>query len=117
MNHMFIRHFLTLALIFSAQVGSVVSAQEVNYHAFTDKKGQAIEASLLSISPDMQTAKIRRRDNREFDLTIVTLSLDDQQYIKTWLAENPIQTKFNLDVSFVLFGSGGNTFGYLVGPE
>jgi len=101
MNRMFIRHFLTLALIFSVQAGGVVFAQEINYHAFTDKKGQAIEAAMLSVSQNMKTAKIRRKDNREFDLPIVSLILDDQQYIKEWLKENPIKTEHNLDVSFV----------------
>lgn len=100
-NRLFIRHFLTLALIISVQSGASLFAQEVDYHAFNDKKGQAIEAALLSVSQDMKTAKIRRKDKREFDLPIVNLSLDDQQYIKDWLKENPIKKDYNLDVSFV----------------
>ncbi len=53
-------------------------AQEAKPHVFTDKKGDAIDATLLTVSPDMKMAKIRREDKREFDLPILSLSLDDQ---------------------------------------
>jgi hypothetical protein len=90
------------------------TAEETESHAFTDKKGNAIEAALLSVSPDMKLAKIRRADNREFELPILNLSLDDQQYVKNWLKKNPGVMKYNFDITF---DSNFERTKYVPGPK
>ena len=100
MNRLFFPYFTTLAIMFSSQVGFYAFALAEEYHTFTNKKGQKIEAQLMSITPDKKRAYIRKKGSREVPVEIVTLSLDDQQYLKNWLRDNPIKLEFNLDVSF-----------------
>ncbi|NOY00841.1 MAG: hypothetical protein GXP30_14090, partial [Verrucomicrobia bacterium] len=78
-----------------------MAASKTAYHVFTDKKGQTIEAALLSINPDKSKIGIERRDGRKFEIPILSLSLDDQQFIKNWLEGNPIKSDHNLEVSFI----------------
>lgn len=74
------------ALVFLAPLRAQEAAE---LHEFTDKKGSKILASLLSVSEDKRTMKIRREDGIEFDLEINILSLDDQQFVKQWMAQAP----------------------------
>jgi len=74
-------------------------AQEAAVHEFTDKKGQMIRASLLDVSEDGRTMKIRREDGAEFESVINVLSLDDQQFIKTWLKNRPENVDFRLEIA------------------
>jgi hypothetical protein len=65
---------------------TTVQAQIESPHRFTDKTGKVLEATLLGISPDRRTMKIRRVDGQEFELVITQLSLEDQQHLQDWLA-------------------------------
>ncbi len=96
-----IRNIVTLALILTVPGAFCMAASEKAYHVFTDKKGQTIEAALLSITPDKSKIGIERRDGRKFEIPILTLSLNDQQFIKNWIKGNPIKSEHNLEVSFV----------------
>lgn len=85
MRHpLFIIAFAVVALSSNA----TVQAQSQAPYKFTDKTGKALEATLLGISPDRSTMKIRRVDGQEFDLVITLLCLEDQQYLQNWLASN-----------------------------
>jgi hypothetical protein len=88
-----------VALVFSAQVVFCATAQEKTYHSFTDKKGQSIEAELVSIDPKREKVKIQRKDGRHFEIAILTLSLDDQLYIRDWLSKVPNNSKFKLEIN------------------
>ncbi|MDF1849196.1 MAG: hypothetical protein P1U85_00065 [Verrucomicrobiales bacterium] len=71
--------------------GSLVSSQEIEtLHEFTSKTGKKVIAEVLQVSVDSRTMKIRRQDGNEYDLEIVSLSLDDQQYVKTWMQDRPV---------------------------
>jgi hypothetical protein len=91
--------FFRLALALTVGTGLCASAQESVYHTFTDKKGQALNAALLSITPDHSKAKIQLKDGRGFELSILTLSLDDQQFVKDWLKTTSIHPDFNLEIT------------------
>lgn len=98
MTHpLFIRTFV--ALVLSAQVVFCAVAQEKEYHSFTDKKGQSIEAALVSIGPKRKKVKIQRKDGRHFEIAILTLSLDDQLYIRDWLKKTPNSSRFKLEIN------------------
>lgn len=96
-HQLFIRTLATL--VFSAQVVFCATEQEKKYHSFTDKKGQSIEAALISIDPKREKVKIQRKDGRYFEIAILTLSLDDQLYIKDWLNKTPNSPEFKLEIS------------------
>jgi len=67
-------------------VGSDLGPQPSEFRAFTDKRGQQIEARILSISDDKRQLNLVRRDGRAFELAITLLSLDDQQFLNDWLS-------------------------------
>lgn len=93
------RLFSIISLVLLTGLSHPLAAQEEDYRLFTDKKAQAIEARLLSISTDKSLANIRRKDGREFELTILSLCLDDQQFLNSWLESNPIQSDYQLEIS------------------
>jgi len=69
---------------------SIPEAKPLTIRTFTNKAGLKIEAQLVAVGGSMRTISIQRpSDERRFDLEIITLSLDDQQYIKTWLHDQP----------------------------
>jgi hypothetical protein len=84
MRHPLVIAGLCLVPLFWCGTGQ---AQSTTPHQFTDKAGKALEATLLGISPDRRTMKIRRVDGQEFELVITLLSLEDQQYLQDWLAQ------------------------------
>jgi len=90
---------LSILLIFPLYFGNALFAQNT-FHVFTDKKGKAIEATPLLVTPDKTKLGIQRKDGRKFEIPILTLSLDDQQFIKEWLKDNPIKMDFNLEITF-----------------
>lgn len=92
-------HLFHLVLAFTTGAAFCAPAQESVYHTFTDKKGQAIEAALLSVTADQSKAIIERKDGRDFELPILTLSLDDQQFIKDWLKTTSSHPDFNLEIT------------------
>lgn len=67
--------------------------------AFTDKQGRKLEAQVISVSPDRRMMKIAQPDGREFELEILKLSLDDQQYLKDWIATRSTQVDYRLEVA------------------
>lgn len=94
-------HCCLFRVVLALATGTVfcASAQESVYHTFTDKKGQVIEAALLSVTPDQSKATIERKDGRGFELPILTLSLDDQQFVKDWLKTTSTHPDFNLEIT------------------
>lgn len=91
--------FLLTAALIGSITGHDASAQD-DFHQFSNKNGQKIEAKIVSVTPDWKTMKIQRRDGKDFEMAVNVLSLDDQQMIKGWIKANPNGAKidFNLDV-------------------
>lgn len=81
---------------------SYVGGQDGDFRDFRNREGNVIEARILSVSPDLKEMKISRRDGREFMLSPLEMDLDCQQYIKGWVAANPMSIDFRLDVSKAL---------------
>ncbi len=92
-----------LVLVLSAPGALVLStAQDAGsgeFRQFTNKEGRMIEARILGISPDRKTLTIGQRDGREFELEIVLLSLDDQQFLRQWIANRPATADYRLEVA------------------
>lgn len=90
---------LFLPTLFGSALDSLY-AQGKDYHSFTDKKSQTIEAALVAVSMDKSKVTIeRKKDGGKFDISILTLSLNDQQYIKNWLITHPIESAYNIEFS------------------
>ena len=64
---------------------SSLSRNLSEFRAFTDKRGQQIEARIISISDDRRQLNLVRQDGRSFELEITLLSLEDQQFLTEWL--------------------------------
>lgn len=97
------RVLLILFLMISSIQSYALDLDEL--HLFTDKKGNQIAATLLEVTGDQRTAKIRREDGKEYSPEIVLFSLDDQQYIKDWMeadklasANKPKAQEFHLTI-------------------
>ncbi|MEX2580147.1 MAG: hypothetical protein WD342_13900 [Verrucomicrobiales bacterium] len=68
-------------------------AFETRAREFTDAEGRTIEAELVAHAGDNV---VIRMGAKEFAVPVSTFSLDDQQYIKTWIDENPSSIRLNL---------------------
>lgn len=88
-----------LLLIYSINYNGYILAEDT-FHTFTDKKGQAIEAVPLFVTPDKTKLGIRRKDGREFEMSILALNLDDQQFIKKWMKNNSSNMDYRFDITF-----------------
>lgn len=75
-----------ILLSFLASPGGLGKARE-----FTDAKGRKIEAELVGHSGK---TVIISRGGKEFPVAVSAFSLDDQQYIQTWISENPEAARF-----------------------
>lgn len=104
--------FRTSLILFVILITTVCRSQDGQFHEFTDKKGQKIRAALLDVSEDLQTMEIRREDGAEFESVINVLSLDDQQYIKDWLANRPENVDFRLEIAIAKKPVGSETADY-----
>ena len=89
---------LACCLLSGAPSRAVASGEErsesnpehsVQVRTFTNKQGQEIEARVVSLGGSMRTVSIERPDGRRFDIEIISLSLDDQQFLKDWLKDRP----------------------------
>ncbi|MCB1237784.1 MAG: hypothetical protein KDM91_22150 [Verrucomicrobiae bacterium] len=88
-------------------LASACVAQEGDdYRQFTDKEGRRLEARIVQAELGSPKMKIEMRDGRQFDLDVVTLSLDDQQFVRDWLKRTPTAlvsaaaaTDFRLEVT------------------
>ncbi|MEM6279587.1 MAG: hypothetical protein AAF733_08920 [Verrucomicrobiota bacterium] len=110
--------FRYVLLILSLTVFLPLQAQEAELHTFTDKSGQQVSASLLSVSSDMRKMKIRREDGQEFDLVINVLSLDDQQFVKERLETVPIEkTEYRVDMEIDRKSVDSETYPYRDGES
>lgn len=58
---------------------------------FTDSQGRKIEAELVGFSGN---SVIINRGGKEFPVPVTMFSLEDQEYIKAWITENPGQARF-----------------------
>lgn len=89
------RPLLIPAALVAVSLGSLLAQEAEEMHVFTSKadaeggEKKTVEARLLAISEDRRTIRIRRKDGLEFELEIVGLSLDDQQYVKDWIKTRP----------------------------
>ncbi len=77
---------LSLALFSVLAIGFPVSARE-----FTDSKGRKIEAELVAHSG---SNIVINRSGKEFSVPVAMFSIDDQQFIKNWIEENPNAVRF-----------------------
>lgn len=59
---------------------------------FTDSSGRKIEAELVGYSGN---TVIINRGGKEFPVSATIFSLDDQEYIKGWIAENPDKARYS----------------------
>ncbi len=89
----------SIALFFILSGGfDSLRAEDGEYHSFADKKAQSIEAVMISVSLDKSKAIIqRKKDGEKFEISILSLSLNDQQYIKDWLKVHPIESSYNIE--------------------
>lgn len=78
-----------IALSFSRLAAEPNTPEPSGFHFFADKRGQQIEAQLVSIDSDHRNVQIRRRDGQLFDIEVTLLRLDDQQFVKEWLLPKP----------------------------
>jgi len=78
-------------------------------HRFTNKDGKQIDATLLGISEDWRMVKIKRGDGVEFEIEAVSLSLDDQQYIKDWIETGVERVDFRIEISLEKRSLGKDT--------
>ncbi len=62
-------------------------AQSPEFHTFTNKEGQDIEAKVESVSLVTGEVTIVRRDGQRFVLAGNLFSLDDQAFLQNWYAE------------------------------
>lgn len=72
-----------LLLFFPFYYNGALLAEDT-FHTFTDKTKLGI----------------RRKDGREFEMSILTLNLEDQQFIKNWLTKNSATMAYKLDITF-----------------
>ena len=86
--------------------GSLASAQDAPeppkaagaFHSFTDKQGRNLKARVVSVASDRKTMVIADESGQTFPLEITKLSLDDQQYLKDWIATQPMLSNYRLQV-------------------
>jgi len=108
-----IRRFrFVLLCLFGLSVPAAVEAQTAgDFHEFTSKSGQKVTAKLLGISADKRQMKILRQDGQQFETEIVLLSLDDQQFVKDWMKNNPeaamAKSDFRLEVTITRVAGEG----------
>ncbi len=81
--------FICMFLAFESAQAWRTDLSPSEYHLFTDKKDQQIDARILSISDEMTEIRIERRDGQVFEIAATVLSLDDQQFIRDWLYPKP----------------------------
>ena len=79
--------FCGRALASDADTAAHRTASE--YRQFTDKRGQQVEARIVSISDDLRLLNMEGRSGQIFELPITALSLDDQQFLRQWLHPSP----------------------------
>lgn len=84
MNHIFriFMHLRALPLLLL-----VISAARVHaeIQTLTDNQGRSIQADVISVSGDQ--VKIKRADGQTFNLSLASLSDDDQKNLKAWAAK------------------------------
>ena len=72
------------------------------YRQFTDKRGQQVEARIVSISDGLRLLHLESRNGQDFELPITGLSLDDQQFLRQWL--NPSSSPATPESAVKVFG-------------
>ncbi|MEM7699990.1 MAG: hypothetical protein AAF236_16465, partial [Verrucomicrobiota bacterium] len=89
----------SLCAVASIVIAATTSpAQDDALHTFTSKNGQQIVAEVISISADKINVTIRRNDGQQFTFPILTLSLDDQDYLRSWLESQKDAVEYRLEV-------------------
>ncbi len=73
---------------------------ESGIHVFTDSKGRAIAAKIISFDAIKGQIQIEREDGQRFSVSPGMFSEDDQAYIKQWIAADRVLSDKHLRVSF-----------------
>jgi len=81
-NPMSFRLFINVVVIAAAFLGLNSAALHAEPRTLTDKQGRSLKAEILSV--DGNTVTIRREDGHTFNLSLSTLSDDDQRSLKDW---------------------------------
>lgn len=90
--------------ISTAAAASVAVTEEANipssanHRAFTNKEGVEMAAEVIAVGGSMRTVTIERPDGRRFEIEIIGLSLDDQQFLKEWLDRQPTPEPASLSI-------------------
>lgn len=76
------------AQVTAQETGAAAATLDRNaLHEFTERaEGRKLVARLLGVSADRRQMHFVREDGQEFETPITLFSLDDQQFVKDWLA-------------------------------
>jgi len=92
---------ISLSLFLQWPVDSI--AQE-EARTFTNKAGNAIEATLMEFMSGGKIKIKRTSDGREFELAVNTLSLEDQQYLKAVADKAEEEDSYGVNITVALPG-------------
>ncbi len=95
---LFTKPVCVIGILFLSSLLARTQEVDADYHLFTPKQGNPIEAKLLNVSSDWTKMQIQNKEGRTFEVGTNLVSLDDQQYIKDWIKNKPTKSDFELDV-------------------
>lgn len=77
----------SFACTFALAIALISGASRLHAEPFTltDKQGRSLKAEVLSVTDDQ--VKIKREDGQTFNLSLATLTADDQRKLKEWAAK------------------------------
>ncbi len=82
----------------AAETDEANTPASADHRTFTNKQGVKIEAKIIAVGGSMRTVSIERPDGRRFEIEIIGLSLDDQQFLKEWLDQQPTPVPASLSI-------------------
>jgi hypothetical protein len=68
------------------------------YHVFTSRNGQAIEAKLVKYDPHRKMVTLKTRAHETARIKVAGLSEDDQAYVRSWHAQDIVASPYKLRV-------------------
>jgi hypothetical protein len=74
--------FLRLGLA-AVSAADAIPASSPDLHIFTNQDGRTIKAEISSVAQD--DVYLKREDGQSFKISVLTLSKDDQNYIRQWV--------------------------------
>lgn len=78
---------------------AAVGAPAEDYHIFTDTLGRAVEGKVTSFDSYKKQIQIERKDGKRVWVSPTLFSVDDQVYIKEWIAAYQILDESSLRIS------------------